>query len=173
MGIYDVAVPPLIGAIEKSTVSAKQLRKETTAVTEYVYKLYDQFNHRNYWVMYFELKKGNLPYFIVDSIFNRVEIKETFKDYQEVHLEGGFGDYFKLFVPSSEQIDAISAIGPDAMDVLMEYWQDIDLIVANKRIWLVTRGGYKDPEVISTLIEAGNVIQKELLHRARTYKENH
>lgn len=169
--IDELTIPPLIYSFNDKKISKYYL---SVSRGQNLYRLYAKNSENDglggtYWVYEIHLR-NELPYFIVDSIFNTVGIDMIFKDFQEVDLEGDFSEYFKLYIPTNEQVDVLSVIGPDVMEKLYLYWNEVDLIVAGKKAWLITRNGWSADKSIELILEAGNLIAQELTHRAKSYQ---
>lgn len=167
-----LTIPPLIDILQHKRASQYYLRIDADRKLYKFHATYtdDTFygTPKDYWV--YEMEFGNeLPYFIIDSIFNRVKIARIFTEFQEIELEGDFSEFFRLYVPSDDHVNALAVIGPDFMDSLYSFWEYIDVFVAGKRAWLVSRYG-TDDKLVQTMIDAGELVFAELDHSAKSHK---
>lgn len=125
---------------------------------------------KNYWVARVE-GKHKLPEFVIDAVYNDVPIKEYFKDYEKLRLEGNFSEYFRIYSPSKRHIAVMSVLSPDVMDALMEFATITDVIVAGKVVWIIAADQKNRETVMTDLFDAIEILMPEFMHRARTYKE--
>lgn len=158
----------------KGSVNNKVLRIfRRTSICE---SRYGEFQSHK-WIAYFELK-NILPGFVIDGI-NGNKIDKNFSDFDKVKLEGGFSDKFSIYVAKGDHIDMMSVMTPDVMWSMYDGHDEVDIIVAGKRLWIMVDGGsdfdiaeapYYDVARLDILISALTDIVPELEHQARTYK---
>lgn len=63
-----------------------------------------------------------------------------FDDSQKLNLEGDFEDYFNLYVPGGEQVDALTILTPDVMQVLVDGGRPYDLELIDDVIVVIAAG---------------------------------
>jgi len=63
-----------------------------------------------------------------------------YDDRQELHLEGDFDDYFNLYVPGGEQVDALTILTPDVMQVLVDGGRPYDLELVDDMLVVIAAG---------------------------------
>lgn len=168
----SITFPPLV-----DTDQIKRFSKYYLQVDEKrkLYKFYSELNGaefsntpKGYWVYYMEFDR-ELPYFILDSMFNRVKIERSFKDFEKITLEGDFSHGFNLYAPTKDHINVLAVLGPDLMDAVVDFWESIDVIVAGKKAWIITRQ-HSDDKIVEDILDAGDKVFSELAHSARTHK---
>jgi len=167
----ELTIPPLINSVGTQRIGEFYL---LVAPNQKLYRFYTKVDNNTefagaYWVYELSLKH-ELPYFIIDSIFNTVGIEKIFSDFQEVQLEGDFSEFFKLYIPTHDQISVLSVIGPDLMQKIYEFWDQIDLIVAGKKAWMVIRSGWPIDKDVEIMLKAGPIISEELIHRSKSFR---
>lgn len=172
-------LPPLLGMSHNNTENNVCFRIDSkrTIFKSDVYAVYEGDSElhgqrfgipKKYWVYTIRLDR-ELPYFVLDSMFNRVRIQKVFNDYQEIELEGDFSNAFKLYAPKKDQINVLAVVSPDFMDSLIPYWKEVDVIVAGKTAWLISRYSKQSKE-FERLLEVGDRIYNELEHSSRTHR---
>lgn len=60
----------------------------------------------------------------------------TFKNEQQIHLEGDFDQYFTLLAPKGFQIEALQIFSPDFMLQMRDEWQDFSLEFMGNDIYI-------------------------------------
>lgn len=60
----------------------------------------------------------------------------TFKNEQQIHLEGNFDQFFTLLAPKGFQIEALQIFSPDFMLKMRDEWQDFSLEFIGNDIYL-------------------------------------
>lgn len=67
---------------------------------------------------------------------------------QRLELEGDFNSYFNLYVPEGEQIDALTILTPDVMQVLIDGGRPYDIELDGTTVTLVSSGSaYVQPKL--------------------------
>lgn len=89
------------------------------------------------------------PQIVLDSNKNdrmQSSIRTEYLQSQRITLEGDFGDYFDLYVPSGLQVDALSLLAPNFMQMLKGYSGLFDVEFNNNEMIFMTRKPLYDLE---------------------------
>lgn len=97
------------------------------------------------------------PQIVLDSNINdnvQSSIRTEYKPAQRLNLEGDFAKYFDLYVPAGIQINALSLLAPNMMQILINNSGLFDIEFNGYELILMTRQPLYDPEVMKLLDEA-------------------
>lgn len=120
-----------------------------------------------YRVLQFEVE-GYLPHFIVNATTNLANAPKTIQYSDYVRLEGNFSDNFGLYIPKKTQVDVLSVMSPDLMELIEPYWADLDIVVADNRVWFFAKGPLRD--TVPVLLDAYMDIYPKLNHKSKTFR---
>lgn len=97
------------------------------------------------------------PQVVLDSNKNdhiRSSVKTEYEKSQRLSLEGDFDDFFDLYAPISLQINVLSLLAPNLMQILKNYAGVFDLEFNGREMILMTNATLYDPTVMQALIDA-------------------
>lgn len=77
----------------------------------------------------------SLPNVFFDSKKNKLSFRDFFSERQRYTFEGNFSDYFEAYLPDNYEIDILSFITPEVMEVLMQA-ADYDIEIRDGRLYL-------------------------------------
>ena len=77
---------------------------------------------------------------------------------QRLDLEGDFDDYFNLYVPDGEQVDALTIFTPDIMRVLVDAGRPYDVELVDDSIVLIASGDQYTREQLPLLLQFLNTL---------------
>lgn len=97
------------------------------------------------------------PQIVLDSNKNdRVQssIRTEYESSQRMRLEGDFAKYFDLYVPAGLQINALSLLAPNMMQILVNHSGFFDIEFRDNELILMTRKSLYNPETMKLTQEA-------------------
>lgn len=121
---------------------------------------------------YFTIVRNHLnkqfPHIILDSKKNFSQLRNIPGNYENLKLEGDFYKYFNLYEAKGEEVDVLSIITPDVMQVLIDAQQQQDIEIFSSYLYFVAVSDKRTPEAMRTLLTSVNALAPEILHRAQT-----
>lgn len=99
----------------------------------------------------------SFPQVVLDSNKNdRVQnsVRTEYEPSQRLALEGDFAKYFDLYVPIGIQINALSLLAPNMMQILMNHSGLFDVEFRDNELILMTRKSLYSPETMNLLQDA-------------------
>lgn len=99
----------------------------------------------------------SFPQVVLDSNKNdRIQssVRTEYDPSQRLSLEGDFEKYFDLYVPAGVQINALSLLAPNMMQILMNHSGLFDVEFRDNELILMTRNSLYSPETMRLLQEA-------------------
>lgn len=100
---------------------------------------------------------------VLDSTLNNSMRSNLQKDKlpkQQVELEGGFSDHFKLYCNQKQHLIALQIIAPDIMAYMLDNLLSADIEILNDQVAIVVRGGAKSIEKLEASIQLAKKIEK-------------
>ena len=98
------------------------------------------------------------PQMVLDSNKNDQGLESTipssFKPEQKMDLEGDFAKYFDFYAPSGLQVDTLSVLAPNFMQILIDSSATFDVEFRGHEVTLVTKEPLYTPEVMETALRA-------------------
>ncbi len=108
------------------------------------------------------------PQIVLDSNKNDdgawSSIRTEFSQSQKLQLEGDFSQYFDLYIPSGLQINALSVLAPNMMQILKNHSGLFDVEFFGNEMILMTRHSLYDPANMKLLEEA---LKEQLAYMTR------
>ena len=92
----------------------------------------------------------------------------TYKNNQLLSLEGNFAQYFDLYVPKGLQIDALSLLAPNFMELLMNHARAFDVEFYGDEMIFITKQPLYTAETMQ-LIDQALLAQLEYLNRTLSH----
>lgn len=101
-----------------------------------------------------------------------MNLRKIANDFQELVLEGDFSEFYRVYCPTHEHINALSLLTPDVMATLIDENSDVaDIVIADKKIWLtVTVNKMNIADKVSGLFRVYQRLMPEFQHKAKTFK---
>jgi hypothetical protein len=99
----------------------------------------------------------SFPQVVLDSNKNdRIQssVRTEYEPSQRLILEGDFAKYFDLYVPTGIQINALSLLAPNMMQILMNHSGLFDVEFRDNELIIMTRKSLYSPETMDLLQEA-------------------
>lgn len=105
-----------------------------------------------------------MPHIILESMQSGIGIQPR-DTIESAELEGRFTEYFKLYHHKDDQINALSIITPDIMQVLVEKNQDQNIEIIDDKLFFLSayQNNSKLRELLASVIELG----EEITHKAK------
>lgn len=97
------------------------------------------------------------PQVVLDSIKNDryvSSVTTSFDASQSLQLEGDFNDYFDLYAPVGLQVNVLTLLAPNMMQILMDHAGLFDVEFYKNEMILMTKSSLYNPEVMKALDEA-------------------
>ncbi len=97
-----------------------------------------------------------LPQVVLDSIRNdggQSTIPTSFKRNQRLQLEGDFDSYFDLYAPLGLQVNVLTLLAPNAMQILKDHAGMFDIEFYGNEMIVVTKFALYDPATMKALNE--------------------
>ncbi|HEY5442736.1 MAG TPA: hypothetical protein VIJ68_04315 [Candidatus Saccharimonadales bacterium] len=95
-----------------------------------------------------------LPHLLLSSKKSRAYIQKDLLDSQTLELEGDFNDYFKLQIEKGQQVDALTVLTPDVMQVLVNYNKSEDIEILGWNLYFILNGDKRAAEDVQSLIQS-------------------
>jgi hypothetical protein len=91
---------------------------------------------------------------------------------QKLSLEGNFDDYFDLYVLHGEQIDALSVITPDIMQLLVDSGRPYDIALKGNDVYIFSSGHFfYTRRGLPHVLEFAKRLLEELEHRSKSWQD--
>jgi len=98
------------------------------------------------------------PQMVLDSNKNDKShtstIPATFKNSQKLQLEGNFADYFDFYAPQNLQVNTLTVLAPNFMQLVMESAATFDVEFYGDELILITREPIYTPSAMALTLEA-------------------
>ncbi len=126
-------------------------------------------SHVYYSVMQITLPR-KLPHIVFDSKHTRgKQMRFKFDSDQKISLEGNFDTYFDTYFPAHYEIDLLSIITPEVMEVLVQANQfDIEIYEGSLRLYSTM----KSPEQVTRMMDVAFSIRSKLMNNIVTYSDS-
>ena len=126
-------------------------------------------SHVYYSVMQITLPR-KLPHIVLDSKHTRgKQMRFKFDSEQKISLEGNFDTYFDTYFPAHYEIDLLSIITPEVMEVLIQANQfDIEIYEGSLKLYSTM----KSPEQVVRMMNVGFSIRSKLMNNIVTYSDS-
>ncbi|HSD56171.1 MAG TPA: hypothetical protein VLA92_03395 [Candidatus Saccharimonadales bacterium] len=117
-----------------------------------------------------------LPHIYLDSKQNdRVGRSREFEYDREnaISLEGNFNEAFKAYAPKEHKALALSILGPDVLQTLLDSAHDYDVEIIENHVRLIVRGVSvsRSEQLKEELLAAAHAIMKEVDHKLKSWHE--
>lgn len=120
-----------------------------------------------FWVVKLEIQ-AEFPHLYLDAHNN--DIGEGYRRTQRLQLEGNFNEYFNLYLPDGDQVDVLSVVTPDIMQVLMDSGRPYDIEIIGHNVFICSRQPIYQQEVLPHVLSFAEKLFEQLSHRAVSWK---
>jgi hypothetical protein len=104
-----------------------------------------------------------MPHIILESMQSGIGIQPR-DTIESAELEGSFTEYFKLYHHKNDQINALSIITPDIMQVLVEKNQDQNIEIIDDKLFFLS--AYQNNSKLRELLGSVIALGEEITHKA-------
>jgi hypothetical protein len=109
-----------------------------------------------------------LPHIILDGNKNDENFIRNTPNLEHLKLEGDFDKYFSLYLTKGEEIDVLSIITPDVMQVLIDSEEKQDIEIAGSSLYFATAYEAREPIPLRSLFQSITVLYDQINHRVNT-----
>jgi hypothetical protein len=155
-----------------------------TAIGNYSYCYYVTYKDQQipFWrrrIAFVSLKlPRQLPHIILDSTSNNFlkkisEYNIELQGLQRLELEGGFINYFSLYVPQGYERDALYIFSPDIMELVVRYASGYDIEIIDDTLYLFAPGrlDVTDSTKLAHLESIGDIILNKFNKNVSRYAD--
>lgn len=105
----------------------------------------------------------NLPHILLTSNKNPADFNRDLDNHEKLSLEGNFNKYFKLQIEKGKEVDVLSIITPDVMQVLIKYNQTENIEIFNNHLYFILKSDARNSESIRSLIESQSQLSNQII----------
>ena len=96
---------------------------------------------------------------------------EAYSGSQRLSLEGDFNDFFNLYVPDGESVDALSILTPDVMQTLVTGGRPYDIETQENYVFVVGKGSHYSYEKLPQLLKFMTSLSQEFDQKDVTWND--
>lgn len=134
----------------------------------------ESIRNKNPYSNYFTIARVHLtkqfPHIILDSKKNGSGIRNIPSGYENLKLEGNFNNYFSLYEAKGEEVNVLSIITPDVMQVLIDSETRQDIEIAGNYIYFIAIDDQRTPTAMRSLLQSVDKLAAEIIQRAQTLR---
>jgi hypothetical protein len=112
---------------------------------------------------------ARFPELFLDGRHNNYSSK--YQSSQRVSLEGNFDTHFNLYVPDGKQVDALSIIAPDVMQLLVDEGSPYDISIDGRNVYVIAGTFPYTQKALPALLDFASRLHNELHHRSVSWRE--
>ncbi len=108
----------------------------------------------------------NFPQLVIDATKNSRLIRDNIQKRklpsQQLHLEGDFPKYFKVYAEADKQVLSLQILSPDLMATLIDKLEQFDFEIKGKHLKIYVVGAQKNQSSMRSLISVLETLAKDL-----------
>jgi hypothetical protein len=104
-----------------------------------------------------------VPHIVLFNDHTHMRVQTGFDQAQKVQLEGNFNSYFTMEIEAGTQVDALTIITPDVMQVMIADESHEDIEIAGRALYFVVASDKRDALTVKQLLTSAAALTPQII----------